>query len=68
MSVADDNSDCEDADKEEGDMDSSIKDLEFRLTHDLDKLVESTNKTRSFTLRDIVLLKVRSPLLLWTLP
>ncbi|XP_032240622.2 probable ATP-dependent RNA helicase DHX34 isoform X1 [Nematostella vectensis] len=35
-----------------------IRDMEFKLTHDLDKLEEERNTRRGFTLRDINLLKI----------
>ncbi|XP_078668798.1 putative ATP-dependent RNA helicase DHX34 [Branchiostoma floridae x Branchiostoma belcheri] len=35
-----------------------IKDIEFKLKHDLNQLQETSNQTRSFTLRDVLLLKV----------
>nr|KAG5694320.1 hypothetical protein BaRGS_035188 [Batillaria attramentaria] len=46
------------SDEEPDDQGSDIKDLEFRLTHDLNQLQETSNRSRSFTLRDINLLKV----------
>ncbi|KAK3097302.1 hypothetical protein FSP39_008501 [Pinctada imbricata] len=46
------------SDDEEDDKDRDIRDLEFRLSHDLDKLQSNSNKNRSFTLRDINLLKI----------
>ena len=39
-------------------LDSNIKDLEFRLSQDLEQLQESCNKSRSFTLGDVTLLKI----------
>ncbi|XP_013379582.1 probable ATP-dependent RNA helicase DHX34, partial [Lingula anatina] len=41
---------------EENDVEANVKDLEFRLSHDLDQLQEKSS--RSFTLRDINLLKL----------
>ncbi|XP_070213312.1 probable ATP-dependent RNA helicase DHX34 isoform X2 [Littorina saxatilis] len=46
------------SDHEEDEQGEDIKDLEFRLTHDLSQLQERSNRSRSFTLRDINLLKV----------
>lgn len=46
------------SDGEDDDKGHDIKDLEFRLSHDLNKLQEISNKSRSFTLRDINLLKI----------
>ncbi|XP_067667167.1 probable ATP-dependent RNA helicase DHX34 [Haliotis asinina] len=46
------------SDGDEDDKGDDIKDLEFRLSHDLNQLQETANKTRSFNLRDINLLKV----------
>ncbi|XP_059177423.1 probable ATP-dependent RNA helicase DHX34 isoform X2 [Physella acuta] len=43
---------------EEGDTTGDIKDLEFRLSNDLSQLQETSNKSRSFTLRDINLMKI----------
>ncbi|GFS00064.1 pre-mRNA-splicing factor ATP-dependent RNA helicase DHX15, partial [Elysia marginata] len=44
---------------EEGDgKESDIKDLEFRLSNDLSQLQETSNKSRSFTLRDVNLVKI----------
>lgn len=37
---------------------NDIRDLEFKMTHDLDKLLEDSSERRSFTLRDINLLKI----------
>ena len=37
---------------------TDIRDLEFKLTHDLDKLEAGSTARRSFTLRDINLLKI----------
>ena len=45
-------------DDPEEELESSIKDLEFRLTEDLDQLQESSNRSRSLSLGDILLLKV----------
>ncbi|XP_045216497.2 probable ATP-dependent RNA helicase DHX34 [Mercenaria mercenaria] len=42
----------------EDEKDSDIKDLEFRLSHNLQQLQETSNESRSFTLRDINLLKI----------
>ncbi|XP_041367761.1 probable ATP-dependent RNA helicase DHX34 [Gigantopelta aegis] len=46
------------SDEEEDDKGDDVKDLEFRLSHDLDQLQETANKSRRFTRRDINLLKV----------
>ncbi|XP_055878835.1 probable ATP-dependent RNA helicase DHX34 isoform X1 [Biomphalaria glabrata] len=45
---------------EEGDINKGddIKDLEFRLSNDLNQLQETSNKSRNFTLRDINLMKI----------
>ncbi|XP_063433122.1 probable ATP-dependent RNA helicase DHX34 isoform X3 [Mytilus trossulus] len=45
----------EEDDENEG---TDIKDLEFRLSHDLNKLQTISNQSRSFTLKDINLLKI----------
>ena len=47
-----------DADTEEGDMSSTIKDLEFRLTNDLSKIQNEENRVHSLTLRQVNVLKV----------
>lgn len=39
-------------------METDVRDLEFKLTHDLDKLERSSILRRSFTLRDLNLLKI----------
>ena len=44
--------------KEEQETETDIRDLEFKLTHDLDKLEAGSTARRSFTLRDINLLKI----------
>ncbi|XP_071098755.1 probable ATP-dependent RNA helicase DHX34 [Haliotis cracherodii] len=46
------------SDGDEDDKGNDIKDLEFRLSHDLSQLQETANKTRCFKLRDVNLLKV----------
>ncbi|KAK6188313.1 hypothetical protein SNE40_004514 [Patella caerulea] len=46
------------SDGEEDDKGNDIKDLEFRLSNDLNQLQETANKSRHFTLRDINLLKI----------
>ena len=43
---------------EEDAVGDDVKDLEFRLRHDLDQLQEKSNKNRHFSMRDINLLKV----------
>ncbi|KAL5004824.1 hypothetical protein ScPMuIL_018280 [Solemya velum] len=43
---------------EEDDRGEDIKDMEFRLTHNLSQLQNVANENRSFTLRDINLLKI----------
>ncbi|XP_034326251.2 probable ATP-dependent RNA helicase DHX34 [Magallana gigas] len=45
-------------DEKEEDQGDDIKDLEFRLSHNLSKLQESSIKNRSFTLGEINLLKI----------
>ncbi|KAL3866336.1 hypothetical protein ACJMK2_043642 [Sinanodonta woodiana] len=50
--------DYEVSDGEADDQESDVKDLEFRLSHNLNKLQETANKSRNFTLRDINLLKI----------
>ena len=40
------------------DMEKDVRDLEFKLTHDLNKLERSSILRRSFTLRDLNLLKI----------
>ncbi|XP_064608809.1 probable ATP-dependent RNA helicase DHX34 [Liolophura sinensis] len=44
--------------EEEEDETDALKDLEFRLSHDLNKLQETSNRSRHFTRRDINLLKI----------
>lgn len=44
--------------EEEDDKGSDIKDLEFRLSHNLQQMQETSNRSRHFTLRDINLLKI----------
>ncbi|PVD20242.1 hypothetical protein C0Q70_20738 [Pomacea canaliculata] len=46
------------SDQEEDDRGSDIRDLEFRLSHNLNQLQETANHSRSFTLQDINLLKI----------
>ncbi|XP_060072123.1 probable ATP-dependent RNA helicase DHX34 [Ylistrum balloti] len=46
------------SDGEEDDKGEDIKDLEFRLSHDIDKLHETSNKNRNFNRRDVNLLKI----------
>ncbi|OWF54057.1 probable ATP-dependent RNA helicase DHX34 isoform X1 [Mizuhopecten yessoensis] len=46
------------SDGEEDDKGEDIKDLEFRLSHDIDKLHETSNKNRNFSRRDVNLLKI----------
>lgn len=43
---------------DEEDVEVDIRDMEFKLTHDLDKLQRSSILRRSFTLRDLNLLKI----------
>lgn len=43
---------------EDEDMDISIKDLEFRVMHDLSQVQNQCNSSRSFTLKEINILKV----------
>ncbi|KAH3837771.1 probable ATP-dependent RNA helicase DHX34 [Dreissena polymorpha] len=50
--------DFEISDGDDNDKDSDIKDLEFRLSHNLQQLQETSNESRHFTLRDINLLKI----------
>ncbi|XP_076818876.1 putative ATP-dependent RNA helicase DHX34 [Clavelina lepadiformis] len=37
---------------------SNVKDLEFKIRHDLDKLYKASSVRRNFTLRDIIMLKI----------
>jgi len=37
---------------------ANVKDLEFKLRHNLDKLYRATSERRSFTLREIIMLKI----------
>ncbi|XP_052792364.1 probable ATP-dependent RNA helicase DHX34 [Mya arenaria] len=46
------------SDGDDDDKDSDIKDLEFRLSHNLQQLQETSNESRRFTLRDVNLLKI----------
>ena len=46
------------SDEEEEEKSTDVKDLEFRLTHDLDQMQERANESRSFTLRDVNILKI----------
>lgn len=43
---------------DEGETEVDIRDMEFKLTHDLDKLQRSSTLRRSFSLRDLNLLKI----------
>ena len=45
-------------DSDDEEMETDIRDMEFKLTHDLDKLQRSSILRRSFTLRDLNLLKI----------
>ena len=57
LSVMDEDDDDDDDDGgTDGDVDSNIKDLEFRLTHDLEK-IEKGFQSGGFTLRELHLLK-----------
>ncbi|XP_035824394.1 probable ATP-dependent RNA helicase DHX34 isoform X2 [Aplysia californica] len=44
--------------EEDGKEGNDIKDLEFRLSNDLNQLQETSNRSRSFTLRDVNLMKI----------
>ncbi|XP_064390174.1 probable ATP-dependent RNA helicase DHX34 isoform X2 [Halichondria panicea] len=46
------------SDNEEESVTSDLKDLEFKLLHDLSQLQEASNVRRNFTLKDINLLKI----------
>lgn len=50
--------DHESGDERDEETGTDIRDLEFKLTHDLDKLEAGSTTRRSFTLRDINLLKI----------
>lgn len=50
--------DQESGDERDEETGTDIRDLEFKLTHDLDKLEAGSTTRRSFTLRDINLLKI----------
>jgi len=55
----DDNDDNDESPTDLGnDIDSSIRDLEFRLTNDISSLHQQQNDSRKITLRDMTLLKV----------
>ena len=45
-------------DSDDEEMERDVRDLEFKLTHDLDKLQRGSLLRRSFTLRDLNLLKI----------
>ncbi|XP_078482646.1 putative ATP-dependent RNA helicase DHX34 isoform X1 [Ciona intestinalis] len=51
--------DASDADDDETvSLTTNMKDLEFKVRHDLDKLYKASSEERNFTLKDVILLKV----------
>lgn len=58
LKLDDDGDELSGGELEEEETKTDIRDLEFKLTHDLDKLEAGSTARRSFTLREINLLKI----------
>jgi transposase-like protein len=56
--ASDEDNDNTHADMDDGDVDSNIRDLEFRLTNEIDQLQQQANDSRRMSLKDMTLLKV----------